>query len=89
MVRRLSADWEQLYRHPIYFVETFVDPSRHRGSCYRAANWIVLGTTFGRGHRCPTWQPNRPVKLVLGYALVKEFRERLGGHAPVDGGPDA
>jgi hypothetical protein len=79
MVRRLSADWQQLYHHPIYFVETFVDPTRHTGSCYRAANWIVLGQTFGRGHRCPTDEPNRPVKLVLGYPLVKRFRELLGG----------
>ena len=79
MARRLSEDWERIYRHPIYFLETFVDPSRHRGSCYRAANWIVLGQTFGRGHRCPTSQPNRPVKLVLGYPLVKSFRELLGG----------
>ena len=77
MVRRLSADWEQLYHHGVYFAETFVDPSRHRGSCYRAANWIVLGTTSGRGHRCPTRQANRPVKLVLGYPLVKRFRQRL------------
>jgi len=88
MVRRISADWERLYHHPIYFVETFVDPSRHRGSCYRAANWIVLGQTFGRGHRCPTSQPNRPVKLVLGYPLVKRFRERLAAHAPADGDGD-
>jgi hypothetical protein len=80
MVRRISDDWEQVYRHPIYFVETFVDPSRHRGSCYRAANWIMLGQTLGRGHRCPTWQPNRPVKLVLGYPLVKRFRELLTGN---------
>jgi len=78
MARRLSADWEQIYHHPIYFLETFVDPTRHRGSCYRAANWIVLGQTFGRGHRCPTDQPNRPVKLVLGYPLVKSFRALLG-----------
>jgi len=77
MVRRLSADWQQLYRHPIYFVETFVDPTRHAGSCYRAANWILLGETFGRGHRCPTSRPNRPVKQVLGYPLVKRFRELL------------
>lgn len=81
MVRRLSADWEQWYHHPIYFVETFVDPSRHPGSCYLAANWIVLGKTSGRGHRCPTWQANRPVKLVLGYPLVKQFRQRLVGEA--------
>lgn len=79
MVRRLSADWERVYHHPIYFAETFVDPSRHQGSCYRAANWIILGQTFGRGHRCPTSQPNRPVKLGLGYPLVKQFRELLQG----------
>jgi hypothetical protein len=42
MAKRLSADWERLYQHPIYFVETFVDPTRFRGTCYRAANWIRL-----------------------------------------------
>jgi len=78
MVRRLSADWEGLYHHPIHFVETFVDPSRHQGTCYRAANWITLGQTCGRGHRCPTKRRNRPVKVVLGYPLVKRFRDVLG-----------
>ena len=78
MARRLPADWQQIYDHPVYFLETFVDPARHRGTCYLAANWIVLGETFGRGHRCPTMQPNRPVKRVLGYPLVERFRELLG-----------
>jgi hypothetical protein len=77
MARRLSADWERLYRHPIYFVETFVDPARFRGTCYRAANWIVLGRTTGRGKDAPTKQPNRPLKEVWGYPLAKRFRERL------------
>ena len=79
MARLLPVDWQRLYGHPVYFLETFVDPTRHRGTCYRAANWIVLGQTFGRGHRCPTMEPNRPVKLVLGYPLIKSFRELLGG----------
>jgi hypothetical protein len=88
LARRISQDWEQVYHHPIYFLETFVDPTRHRGSCYRAANWRVLGETSGRGHRCPSKQPNRPVKLVLGYPLVPSFRERLGeGRAPVPSEP--
>jgi hypothetical protein len=78
IARRLPLDWQRRYGHPVYFLETFVDPSRHRGTCYRAANWIVLGQTFGRGHRCPTQQSNRPVKLVLGYPLVKRFRAVLG-----------
>jgi hypothetical protein len=88
IARRLSADWQRIYHHPIYFLETFVDPARHRGSCYRAANWIVLGQTSGRGHRCPTSEPNRPVKLVLGYPLIKSFRERLG-LLPVEPAPES
>jgi hypothetical protein len=77
MARMLSADWQRLYGHPIYFVETFIDPQRFRGTCYRAANWIRLGLTTGRGKDAPTYTPNRPVKEVLGYALVKDFRQRL------------
>jgi hypothetical protein len=75
--RRLSADWESVYAHPIYFAETFVDPSRYRGTCYRAANWTYLGMTTGRGKDAPTAQPNRSLKQVLGYALVKDFRRLL------------
>ena len=78
LARRLSADWQRVYGHGVCFLETFVDPTRHRGTCYLAANWLVLGQTSGRGHRCPTKQSNRPVKLVLGYPLVKSFRELLG-----------
>jgi hypothetical protein len=80
MARRLSGDWQQIYGHPLYFLETFVDPTRFRGTCYRAANWIVLGTTTGRGkddihHR----GANRPLKQVLGYPLCADFRQRLQG----------
>jgi len=75
--RVLSADWQRLYGHPIYFVETFIDPRRFRGTCYRAANWVRLGTTTGRGKDDARHQPNRPIKEVLGYALVKDFRQRL------------
>lgn len=77
LARVLSGDWERRYGHPIYFVETFVDRARFRGTCYRAANWIRLGTTTGRGKDAPTWTPNRPVKEVLGYPLTPDFRQRL------------
>ena len=77
MVRRLSADWQQLYGHPVYFAETFVDSERFRGTCYRAANWIALGTTTGRGKDDLTHRPNRSRKDVLGYPLIPQFRERL------------
>jgi len=78
MARVLSRDWERLYGHPIYFLETFVDPGRFRGTCYRAANWIELGWTTGRGKDDLTHRPNRPIKTVLGYPLTRQFRERLG-----------
>ncbi len=77
MVRRLSADWEQLYGHPIYFAETFVDPERFAGTCYRAANWVHLGRTTGRGKDDLTHRPNRSLKDVLGYPLIAQFRQRL------------
>jgi hypothetical protein len=78
MARTLSGDWERLYQHPIYFVETFVDPERNKGTCYRAANWVVLGLTTGRGKDAPTWEQNRSKKQVLGLPLVRDFRARLG-----------
>jgi Domain of unknown function (DUF4338) len=78
MVRRLSADWQQLYRHPLYFLETFVDPERFRGTCYRAANWRLLGWTTGRGKDdIYNRGPNRSLKQVLGYPLIRDFRQRL------------
>jgi hypothetical protein len=77
MARTLSADWQRLYAHPIYFVQTFVDPQRFRGTCYRAANWTVLGLTTGRGKDDQTHRANRPIKQVLGLPLVKDFRQRL------------
>ncbi len=77
MARQLSADWERLYAHPIYFTETFVDPSRYRGTCYRAANWMYLGMTSGRGKDAPTRAPTRPPKMVFGYPLVADFQRRL------------
>jgi len=77
MARVLPGDWEQLYGHPVYFLETFVDPGRFSGTCYRAANWIMLGRTTGRGKDDQTGRPNRPIKEVLGYPLSRRFRQLL------------
>ena len=78
MTRMLSAEWERVYGHPIYFVETFIDPERYRGTCYRAANWKVSGRTTGRGKNAWSKKPNRSIKEVLGYPLTPHFREFLG-----------
>ena len=78
MGARLSRDWENLYGHPLYFLETFVDPGRFRGTCYYAANWVWLGETTGRGKASNSHVPNRSIKHVLGYPLHPRFREVLG-----------
>lgn len=79
MARRLPADWARLYGHPVYFLETFIDPQRFRGTCYRAANWVYLGRTTGRGKDDHTYKPNRSIKEILGYPLSRRFREWLCG----------
>jgi hypothetical protein len=76
-VLALSRDWEQMYGHPVYFAETFIDPGRFRGTCYRAANWKLLGLTTGRGKDSTSKRPNRSRKEVLGYPLTPNFRELL------------
>jgi len=78
MAARISEDWQQMYGHAIYFLETFVDPERFRGTCYRAANWVLLGNTTGRGKQSNSYVPNRSIKQILGYPLTKQFRELLG-----------
>jgi hypothetical protein len=77
VTRALSDDWERMYGHPVYFAETFIDPGRFRGTCYRAANWQLLGLTTGRGKNDQTNKPNRPIKEILGLPLTPRFREYL------------
>ena len=77
MTKVLPVDWQRAYNHPIYFFETFVDTERFKGICYRAANWIYLGNTTGRGKNDQTHRPNRSIKAVLGYPLSKNFQETL------------
>ena len=77
MANQLSPEWERMYDHPVYFAETFIDPTRFRGTCYRAANWKFLGLTTGRGKNDHTYKPNRPIKEVLGLPLTPRFRELL------------
>ena len=77
MAKVLPVDWEGVYGHPIYFLETFIEPERFRGTCYRAANWVWLGLTTGRGKDAPTQAPTRSKKNLLGYPLTPRFRELM------------
>jgi len=78
MAAMVPRDWERIYGHRVYYLETFIDPGRWRGTCYLAANWTVLGFTTGRGKASNSHRPNRPLKQVLGYPLDKSFRRLLG-----------
>ena len=73
----LCPDWQSKYGHPIYLVETFVDSERFRGTCYRAANWLLLGQTQGRGRNDRFHQLRVPIKEVYVRALCADFRQRL------------
>jgi len=82
MARQISADWQQVYGHPVHFLETFVDRERFKGTCYRAANWVPLGQTTGRWREEKKGESARHLKDVLGYPLSKDFREKLCESAP-------
>ena len=67
----------KVYSHPIYFLETFIDPELYKGTCYRAANWVSMGLTTGLGKNNQDKKANRSLKEVLGYSLNKKFRKLL------------
>jgi hypothetical protein len=75
--KRVAEDWPVVYRHPIRLLTTFIDSERFRGTCYRAAGWIYLGTTTGRGKNDQTGRANRSIKAAWAYPLVDDFRARL------------
>lgn len=77
MAKTLSKDWQRSYAHPLYYLESFIDPERFRGTCYRAANWHFLGLTQGLGKDAKSKRPNRPRKEILGYPLTRQFRQLL------------
>jgi hypothetical protein len=77
MARNLSRDWESVYRHPIYYLETFVDTELFAGTCYKASNWKYLGDTTGRGKHEKRNIKTRSIKAVWGYPLIKDFRLQL------------
>lgn len=84
-VARLANDWQSRYGITPVLVETFVDSTRYRGTCYRAANWIALGKTQGRGRQDRTHMAAGTLKDILVYPLHPNWRTMLqanGGVAP-------
>jgi hypothetical protein len=76
--RQVPEDWERMYGYRPLLLETMVDTSRYRGTCYRAANWIGLGKTKGRGRMDRDHVADgRAEKMVYVYPLHGNAKERL------------
>ncbi len=77
LARRIRSDWMAKYGHPVALLETFVDRSRFRGTCYRAANWQCVGQTQGRSRQDRYSNMSVPIKDIYLYPLSPKFREEL------------
>ena len=75
--RRLPADWLSRYSYRPVLLETFVDKQRFSGTCYKAANWLRLGDTQGRGKLDTAHAHALPLKSVWVFPLAKRFRQAL------------
>lgn len=75
--RRLASDWQRRYGYRPVVLESFVEKDRFGATCYRAANWTLLGETQGRGKLDRYWRKDLPVKLVFAYPLQRDFRKVL------------
>ena len=76
-LRRIAADWTDKYGHDLDLLETFVDCARFSGTCYKAANWICVGSTVGRTRNDRRHQISTSVKDVYVYPLNRHFQRRL------------
>ena len=77
-VARLAVDFEQRYQYSPYLIESFVDIEHYSGTCYRAANWIEIGQTKGRGRQDRFSKSALSRKAIYVYPLKSEFRKHLG-----------
>lgn len=75
--RRVLADWPSRYGYAPVLLETFVEIPRHKGTCYKAANWQRVGQTKGRGKTSTSHTPTLPTKDIWLYPLQPEFRSVL------------
>lgn len=75
--RHLPAQWQRRCGYRPLLMETYVHANRHKGTCYRAANWLHVGVTSGYGKWKPSGRPTAPPKLVFLYPLVRDVRAHL------------
>ena len=78
LLRRVGDDWQEVYGKRPVLVESYVDTTRFKGTCYRAANWVEVGPTSGRGRMDRHNKAEEPVKTCLVLPLSRDFRRKLG-----------
>lgn len=71
--RRLPKDWQQRYGYSPLMLETFVESPRHKGTCYKAANWVLVGKTTGRGKKSLSHHQALPIKDIWLYPLRPDY----------------
>jgi SRSO17 transposase len=77
-MKRLVKDWEERFGKKLWFLETYVDPSRYKGTSYKAANWKCIGKTNGFGKQGRGYVHHGSIKEVYVYVLEPRFREIIG-----------
>ncbi len=75
--KRINEDWVQKYAHPVYLLETFVDRDRFKGTCYKAANWVLTGQTKGRTRNDRYSNIQKSIKDIYVRPLGKDWKESL------------
>ena len=78
VLRQLPDDWQAQHGMRPVLVETFIDRTRHRGGCYRAANWTYVGDTSGRERNDRQHERSRSIKAIYVCPLHKQWRQQLG-----------
>lgn len=81
-LKRLSSDWEKAFGHPVILAETFVDPSRFQGTCYKAQGWLELGMTRGFGKKGGSYIQHDCPKKIFVFPLHRKAREILNAPFP-------
>ena len=86
-MKKMVSDFEQRYGYQPLLVESFVDQAHYSGACYRAANWIAIGETKGRGRQDRFTKAALSIKTIFVYPIHKHFRQQLGLPSHAGQGP--
>jgi len=75
--RKIADDWQCRYNYRPVLLETFVEKGRFKGTCYKAANWQLMGQTKGRGKLGPAGKISVPIKDIWLYPINSEYKNVL------------